>query len=165
MIRPALPARILIGMLAGLALGIVISEATYYFLRDGETRTPQLIELDIPAGTAEKVQRGQADPLLPDSMTFVIGDTLVVKNHDSVNHQLGPLFIPPGSSASLKLDSAQNYAASCTFQPGRYLGLEIQPALTIQTRLIGVLQAGIPLGFLFVLYGVFAIPIKKKAAA
>jgi len=165
MFRFPILTRIILGMLAGLAFGVAISEATYYFLQDGEARPPQVIEIHIPAGTAQRVLRGQPEPSLPESMTFVLGDTLVVKNRDSVTHQLGPLFVPPGSSASLKLDSVQKYEASCTFQPGRYFGLEVQPPLTILTRLIGILQAGIPMGLLFVLYGVFAIPIRKAVAA
>ena len=38
-------------------------------------------------------------------MSFVVGDTLVVKNEDSVEHQLGPLWIPAGSSASMPLNA------------------------------------------------------------
>ncbi|MFH1186469.1 MAG: hypothetical protein V1755_15775 [Chloroflexota bacterium] len=165
MLRFPVLTRIILGMLTGLAFGVAISEATYYFLRDGEARPPRVIEIHIPPGTAQNVLRGQPEPSLPDSMRFVVGDTLVVNNLDSVTHQLGPLFIPPNSTASLKLDSVQNYAASCTFQPGRYFGLEVQPPLTIQTRLIGILQAGIPMGLLFVLYGVFAIPMRKAVTA
>ncbi|HEY5982823.1 MAG TPA: hypothetical protein VIU38_05065 [Anaerolineales bacterium] len=157
--------RILIGLAAGLVIGAVISEATYFFLKDGESRAPQVVELDIPPGTAGRVQAGQADPSLPASMTFVVGDTLVVKNSDSAVHQLGPLLIPPGSTASLKLDTAQQYAATCTFQPGRYLGLDVRSPLTTETRVGGILQTGIPLGLLFVLYGVFALPRRKPAAA
>lgn len=148
----------------GLAFGAAISEATYFFLRGGETRTPDLIEIVIPAGTAEKVRNGQAEPSLPTGMTFVVGDTLVVKNQDSVTHQLGPLFIPPGTSASLRLNATEKYAASCSFQPGRYFGLDVRAPLTLETRLVGILQAGVPLGFLLVLYGVFALPYKKALA-
>jgi hypothetical protein len=161
MLRSVLAKRIAIGMLAGLVIGALISEATYFFLRGGEGRTPEVIEIVIPAGTAEKVRNGQVEPSLPASMTFVIGDTLVVKNHDSATHQLGPLFIPPGTSASLRLDSTQKYSASCSFQPGRYFGLDIRAPLTLETRIVGILQAGVPLGFLLILYGVFALPYRK----
>jgi hypothetical protein len=161
MLRSVLARRIAIGMLAGLAIGALISEATYFFLRGGEARTPENIEIVIPAGTAAKVQNGQAEPSLPTAMTFVIGDTLVVKNQDSATHQLGPLVIPPGTSASLQLDATRKYAASCSFQPGRYFGLDVRAPLTLETRIVGILQAGLPLGFLLVLYGVFALPYKK----
>src|SRR5574337_322221 len=101
--------RFVLSMLAGLLLGWGLSEVSYYFLQTGETRPPQTIELDIPPGTADRVARGQADPSLPTSMVFVVGDTLLVKNQDSAPHQLGPLFIPAGSSATMLLSVAKDY--------------------------------------------------------
>jgi hypothetical protein len=159
--RRVMLGRAMVGMLAGIAVGALISEATFFFLRNGEERTPAVIELIIPMGTASRVDAGQAEPSLPDSMTFVVGDTLLVRNRDSVSHELGPLFIPAGASASLMLATAQKYAAACSFEPTRYFGIDVQPALTLQTRVVGILQAGIPLGFLFILYGVFAVPSGK----
>lgn len=153
--------RIIGGMIAGILVGAVISEATYFFLRGGEGRTPEVIQIVIPAGTSEKVRNGQAEPSLPTAMTFVVGDTLVVKNEDTVTHQLGPLYVPPGTSASLQLEATQKYAATCSFQPGRYFGLDVRAPLTLQTRIVGILQTGVPLGFLLVLYGAFAVPHKK----
>ena len=95
--------RILFSMLAGILFGVVISEMTFYFLNTGETRPPQVVKLNIPLGTAERVARGEVGSDFAASMVFVVGDTLMVKNFDSVVHQLGPLFIPSGSSASMKL--------------------------------------------------------------
>jgi hypothetical protein len=165
MLPSVLSKRIAVGMLAGLAIGAVISEATYFFLQGGEGRTPEVIEIVIPAGTAEKVRNGEAEPSLPAAMTFVVGDTLVVKNQDTATHQLGPLFIPPGTSVRLQLDATQNFAANCSFQPGRYFGLDVRVPLTLETRVVGILQAGVPLGFLLVLYGVFALPYKRVVPA
>jgi hypothetical protein len=157
--------RIALCMLAGLLFGVIISEASYYFLRTGETRSPQVVELDIPPGTAVRVARGVADPSLPSTMTFVVGDTLRVRNQDTVVHQLGPLWIPSGATASMKLDSERDYAVTCSFQPSKYVGLRVQSPLTLGTRLMGILEAGIPLGFLIALYSLFAIPMKRGAAA
>lgn len=165
LIRRPILARILIGMAAGILVGALISELTFLFLRTAEDRAPQVVELDIPPGTAAKIDRGEPESSLPASMSFVVGDTLLVHNRDSANHQLGPLFIPAGASASLKLDAATRYAAACSFQPQRYFGIDVLPALTLQTRVIGILEAGLPLGFLFVLYGAFAVPRKRELAA
>jgi hypothetical protein len=148
-------------MAAGIAFGVLISEATYYFLQDGEARSPQVFEIRIPPGTAQQVRAGASEQTLPDSMTFIVGDTLIVRNEDVETHQLGPVLVPAGASASLHLDTAQEYAATCSFQPDRYFGIRVRAPLTLQTRAIGVLEAGIPMGFLFILYGVFAIPGKK----
>jgi hypothetical protein len=61
---------------------------------------------------------------LPENMTFVVGDRLVVRNEDAVDHKLGPLWIPANSSAQLSLDQEENLAYECSFQPGKYFGLE-----------------------------------------
>jgi hypothetical protein len=156
--------RVLLSMLAGLIFGVVISEMTFYFLKTGETRPPGTIELTIPPGTAERVAQGMSDPTLPASLVFVVGDTLVVKNMDSVVHQLGPLFIPSGSSARMKLDTEQDYSFACSFQTSKYIGLSVKPPLTIGTRILGVIQAGFPMGVLIALYVVFAFPMKKPSA-
>lgn len=150
----------MISMLLGLVMGAAISELSFLFLRE-TARPSQVIELVIPDGTAERVARGETPPSIPDSMTFVVGDTLVVKNDDSANHELGPLWIPAGSSASLSLDAVQSYVYTCSFQPGKYFGLDVHEALTLGTRLYGILYSGIPLGGLIALYALI-MPVKKK---
>lgn len=157
--------RIAICMLAGLVLGAVISEVSFYLLGPEQTRPPRLVEIDIPAGTGVRIAQGKSDPLLPSSLTFVIGDTLLVRNLDSVPHQLGPLLIPAGTSSSMRMDTVQDYSAACSFQPSKYFGLSVVAPLTLGTRLVGIFEAGIPMGFLFLLYGLFAIPAKKAAPA
>ena len=157
--------RIGISMLAGLLLGALISEVSFRLLDNGQTRPPKLVQLDIPAGTSSRLAQGQADPTVPTSMTFVVGDELMVNNHDSVSHQLGPLFIPAGSSASMRLASEQGYSLLCSFEPSKYLQLEVLPPLTLTTRILGVLEVGLNVGFLIAVYSVFAMPKPKKDAA
>ena len=145
--------RVLIPMLLGFLLGAGVNEISFLFLKTAAGRAPQRIELVIPPGTAAKVAEGVSNPVLPDTMVFVIGDILVVKNEDAVNHQLGPLYIPPGTSASLTLNQADNLALRCSFQVGKYEGLDVQEPVTLATRLGGIVVSGLPLGFLFMLYG------------
>ena len=162
---PIILRRIIVSMLAGLLFGVAISEMTFYFLNTGETRPPEVVSLNIPPGTAQRVALGEASPGLPASMYFVVGDTLTVNNLDSVVHQLGPLFIPSGSSSSMKLDSEENYAFTCSFIPSKYIGLSVRPPLTIVTRVLGILEAGLPMGFLIAVYSIFAMPLKKRVSA
>ena len=152
--------RILFSLLLGLVMGIILNEVTFLFLRD-TARAPKVVELVIPTGTAERVARGETPPTIPDSMKFVIGDTLLVKNDDIADHELGPLWIPAGTSASLLLDSVQTYAYTCSFQPGKYFGLDVHEALTLGTRIYGIIYSGIPVGGLIALYALI-MPVKKK---
>lgn len=130
--------RLIIVLFISLALVWIGSEVAFYFLRENTDRLPEQIELVIPPGTAEKVAAGESIPSIPDEMTFVLGDTLIVKNEDSVNHELGPLWIPPRSKASLVLDAADRYAYSCSFQTSRYLGLNVRQPTTWKTRLLAI---------------------------
>ncbi|HEX2989595.1 MAG TPA: hypothetical protein VHO49_02895, partial [Anaerolineales bacterium] len=95
--------------------------------------------------------------------SFVVGDVLVIRNNDVVDHKLGQLWIPANSSAQLSLDQEQNFAYECSFQPGNYFGLDVNEPLTLGTRLYGILYAGIPLGVLIALY-VLVMPAKKKTS-
>jgi hypothetical protein len=163
--RSVILRRIAWSMLAGLLIGVLVSEVSFYLLNDGTTRPPKLVQLDIPAGTAARLAQGQADASLPPSMTFVVGDTVLVRNHDAVAHQLGPLLIPAGSSASMNLATEQGYSLLCSFEPSKYLELTVLPPLTITTRIVGVLETGLNVGFLIAVYAVFAMPTGKKAKA
>lgn len=153
--------RILFSILLGLLVAAVTIEISYQVLKR-ENREPQQIQLVIPAGTAQDVASGQVPPSIPEDMTFVVGDTLVVVNHDEVDHQLGPLWIPAGTSASLKLDTEENYILECSFQPAKVFGMDVLQPVTLGTRLTGILFAGFPLGALFAVYSILLGSDKKK---
>jgi hypothetical protein len=119
--------------------------------------------MTIPAGTAALVARGQQPPSLPANMDFVVGDKLVVKNNDSVTHKLGPLWIPANSSVQLALDQEESVAYECTFQPGKYFGLQVNEPLTAGTRIFGIIYIAFPMAILFALYS-FLVPKKKENA-
>src|SRR6266516_7734031 len=126
--------RILLSTVLGLLLGVLISEVPLLFLQD-TARAPRNIILTIPAGTAEQVARGEQPPSIPENMIFVVGDRLVVKNEDVVDHKLGPLWIPANSTAQLSLDQEASFAYECSFQPGKYFGLDVREPLTPSTRI------------------------------
>ena len=158
--RKQLLVRMLLCLFIGVLLAAIGSELAFRLQGETSSRAPQTIELTIPAGTAAKVAQGQS--VLPASQTFVVGDTLLVHNQDSITHNLGPLVIPSGSSASLKLDQAGNLDYTCSFEPTQYYGIDIQAALTLGTRLEASLLAGIPLGVLLGVYSLVVIPLKPK---
>ena len=155
--------RIGLSLVVGILFGVAISEIPFIFLQE-TARPPKEITLVIPNGTAELVARGEQPPTIPENMSFVVGDTLIVKNEDVSDHKLGPLWIPANSSAELSLDQQQSFAFECSFQPGKYLGLEVNEPLTTATRIYGMLYVGAPLGILLALYSL-VIPVKNKENA
>jgi hypothetical protein len=90
---------------------------------------------------------------------------LVVRNEDIASHQLGPLWVPAGSSASLNFDSVQSYAFRCSFLTAKYMGLDVHSPVTWWTRVVGILSAGVPLGMLIALYLVFAVRPGRRQRA
>ncbi len=161
--RKALLIRFLICIAAGILVAIPISELAFYLQGNTTSRPAKTVVLDIPPGTSAKVAQGVS--VLPQNMIFVLGDTLVVNNGDSIAHTLGPLFIPPGGTDSMKLNNIGNLSYICSFQPTKYQGLEVQAALTLATRLEGIFIAGIPLGILAALYSLILRPLKKSIPA
>jgi hypothetical protein len=152
--------RVLLSLVVGLVLAWGLSEGAFWMLRDSSDHEPQNVELVIPAGTAERVAAGEAVPSLPPDMVFVVGDVLVVKNEDTTSHQLGPVWVPPGASASLVMRDASKYSYTCSFQPSRYLGLDVRSRVTMRTRLLAVLLAGPPMGVLIALYSFVLMPVR-----
>lgn len=155
--------RIAVSLVIGLVLGAAISEIPFLFLRE-TARPPQDIVITIPDGTADQVARGEQPPTIPDEMIFVVGDVLVVKNEDVVDHKLGQLWIPSNSSAQLALEQEASLAFECSFQPGNYFGLDVREPLTTSTRIFGILYAGLPMAVLIALYSLI-IPAKKTENA
>lgn len=153
--------RLLFSVGLALLLGVLISEVPFIFLQE-TARAPREIILTIPPGTTEQVARGEQPPSIPENMTFVVGDRLVVKNEDSVDHKLGPLWIPANSSAQLSLDQEESFAYECTFQPGKYLGLDVREPLTFGTRMYGILYIALPMAILIALYSFIFVPKKKE---
>jgi hypothetical protein len=162
--RSFLIKRLLVSIALGLLIGVTVSEVPFLFLQE-TARAPREIVLTIPAGTSEQVARGEQPPSLPENMTFVVGDRLVVRNEDAVDHKLGPLWIPANSSAQLSLDQEENLAYECSFQPGKYFGLDVREPLTSKTRLYGIVYVAFPMAILIALYSLVVIPKKKNAPA
>jgi len=161
--RKIILTRTMISLLVGILIAGIISELSYQLIGDKTSRAAKVVELVIPAGTGAKVALGES--VMPKEQNFVVGDTLVVNNQDTVAHVLGPVFIPAGSSASLKLARLENISYTCSFQPTKVFGLNVNEALTIDTRIQGILLSGLPMGFLLALYSLVAWPLKPKRLA
>lgn len=161
--KKSIAKRLLLSLGLGLLIGVLVSEVPFLFLRE-TARAPRDITLTIPVGTSEQVARGEQPPSIPMNMTFVVGDTLIVNNEDSVDHKLGALWIPAGSTATLSLDQEESFAFECTFQPGNYFGLDVREPLTLRTRLFGITYVALPMAVLIALYSLLLSPKKNENA-
>lgn len=155
-------ARIFLGLAVGVLFGWLLSSLSYQFSEDKTTvREPQTVQIVIPYGTESQMEQGSYSPTIPDSMTFVQDDILIVRNEDTVAHQLGPLFIPSGTSSALKLDTASDYTYSCSFLPKKFIGLNVLQRVTPGLQFQGILAIGLPSGMMLAVYS-YMLPGKKK---
>jgi hypothetical protein len=150
--------------LIALVFVLGFNEVTYRIQKEDTDRMPKTIEINIPAGTAERIAAGEAVSSAPTEMKFVIGDKLVVVNEDTVDHQLGPLWIPAGRSASLNLDMAANLSYQCSFAEGNYLGLDVRKPTTIATRITAAALAVPTMTIFLFIYSLVAYPVKTSAS-
>jgi hypothetical protein len=155
--------RLLIVTVIGLGLTLLFNEGFFRLQRESHDRPPQEVVLLIPEGTSQRVAQGEPVPSIPEEMIFVVGDVLVVRNQDTESHQLGPLWVPALSSASLNLDEPMQYVYKCSFQTSSYMGLEVKTPTTLGTRFQGLfLAAPATIIFLF-LYSLLLYPLQPAA--
>jgi hypothetical protein len=142
---------------------LIFNEVTYRMQKDDYDRPPKTVTLVIPAGTAELVAQEQDVPSIPSEMIFVIGDTLEVVNQDNVSHQIGPIWVPAGTTGSLSMKTADNLAYSCSFQTSRYLNMDIRSGTSLGTRLVGLFLAGPATAIFLFIYSLLVFPMDKKS--
>jgi hypothetical protein len=144
---------------------LAISEIAHALQREDFDRPAEIVSITIPAGTAQKVAAGQDEPSIPAELSFVVGDTLLVYNDDSADHELGPLFIPAGASASLLMSDANQFEIACSFRPSQFLGLTVQEATTLNIRLVALAYVTPATTIFIFLYSLALWPLKKEQAA
>jgi len=119
----------------------------------GATRAPQQIEYVIPVGTEKIVAAGNAVPTLPDKWQFLVGDVLLLRNEDIVNHQFGPFWIPAGATITMPLERASKFSYLCSVHPNGSIQMEVLPPNYWTRVLYPILYLGFPIG------GVFALSV------
>ncbi|WP_322791330.1 hypothetical protein [Bellilinea sp.] len=145
-------------LLISSVFAFAVSEVSYQLVKDQSERPPQVVEILIPAGTAQQIANGENGPALPE-MKFVEGDTLVVRNLDDVSHQLGPLWVLPGSSSRMTLDRPSQYTMECSFQQTRSLGIDVLARAKASDRVFGIISIGFPTWILLWLYTLVVKPL------
>lgn len=156
--------RMWISLAISLVFAFVVSEVSYQLVKDSGERPPRNVEILIPAGTAQRIAAGGAGPVLPE-MRFVEGDTITVRNLDSVAHQLGPLFVPPGTASVLNLDRPSQYTMECSFQETRSIGIDVLPRAKTSDRVFGIISIGLPTWILLWLYTLIVKPLPGNEPA
>lgn len=157
--------RLLITGLIATIFIAALNEISYRFRKTDTDRAPETFELVIPAGTAEQVAQGEEPAAIPNELSFVVGDTLLVRNEDDVDHQMGPLWVPAGASASMSMEEKNKYAYNCSFKSTQYLGLDVLPRTTWSSRLQALTLATPPMTMFLFVYSLVTFPLDNEKAS
>ncbi len=160
-VKKTLIIRFVISMIFAMVFGFAISEFSFQTTTNSENEQ-QDYEITIPLGTSERIEKGLPVPSIPENMVFYEGDKIIVINEDITSHQLGPIWVPAGSTGTLTLENPQSFTLSCSFQTSKILGLDVLPRLTNSVRFEGVLAIGLPSGVLFWLFSIVIFPLEIK---
>jgi hypothetical protein len=68
----------------------------------------------IPAGTSARIAAGEQVNVMPTKLVVHVGDTLILRNDDSVTQQMGPLSVNAGSVLKMKFARRGTIEGTCT---------------------------------------------------
>ncbi len=147
--------RCLPGAVAGLAAGVVLSLAAAAASGGLADRGPEVVLVAIPRGTADLIARGATTSPIPADLRLRPGDTLVVRNDDTVGHRFGGYTVAPGTILTLPVASADRGRFVCSFHPSGTLALDVvEPASPLGIVASSLLVA-LPVGLLLAALSVF----------
>jgi hypothetical protein len=106
------------------------------------------VELTIAAGTAALVRSGEVPPDVPRELVLRAGDTLAVRNLDSVMHRVGPLWVAPDALERSAVGPAFFAGAdlTCTIHPAGALSVLPRSRPGLASTIPVALLAALPLG-------------------
>ena len=102
--------------LLAIASGLLVWTVTR---SDGTTRPPKTIELVVPKGARKRLDAGEAVVVMPNKLEFRVGDRIVIRNEDIVNHSVGPYHVRPGEEFTFTFGSPGRYAGYCPVSDGK----------------------------------------------
>ena len=84
----------------------------------GASATGRVTEIIIPAGTQDKLDRGEPVNVMPAELYFKIGDVLRIRNDDSVDQVAGPFRVEAGKRFELTFGATGEYGGYCSLSGG-----------------------------------------------
>lgn len=87
------------------------------------------LRFDIPAGTWERIRKGDPVEALPATIHLTLGvkDVLVLRNRDSAPHTFGPVLIAPGQLYRMPFQEAEGKRFPSTARVSGQIGIVVDP--------------------------------------
>lgn len=109
--------------MAAAAAILVIAAAVAAFAiwnRDdgGAATSGETIEIVVPAGTQERLDRGEEVIVMPSPLELRVGDRLLIRNEDTVDQSVGPFIVKAGREFSFTYGAAGTFQGYCPVSEG-----------------------------------------------
>ena len=106
-------------MVAGLALVVLLVGLTGCSDRQAgvewrESGMPATYDYFIPAGTASRIAAGRTFDIVPQRLDVKVGETIRIRNQDTVGAEVGVFFVGPGETVSMKFTKRGVLRGKCT---------------------------------------------------
>ncbi len=79
----------------------------------------RVVEIVVPLGTQERLDRGEDVVVMPAELRFEVGDTLVIRNEDVVDQSVGPYKVRAGQEFELRYGAPGHYVGMCPLTEGK----------------------------------------------
>ena len=84
------------------------------------------IVIDIPAGTAAEIRKGEDPGVVPARIEGSVGDELKVVNRDSLSHTVGPFLVESGQTLTSALEREGVFEGECSLHPSDRVALVVR---------------------------------------
>ena len=78
---------------------------------------PQEYKVTVPAGTGERIAKGEQIELIPRDLGLSVGDTMIIENQDDRNHTVGPFAVRAGETLTYTFSNAGVFKGACSVHP------------------------------------------------
>lgn len=70
-------------------------------------------EIVVPAGTMERLGRGEVVDVMPSRLELEVGEVLTVRNEDAFTQAVGPWVVAPGEELEVSYGAPGRYEGEC----------------------------------------------------
>ena len=84
------------------------------------------VRIEVPTGTADRLEAGEEVDLLPRTLEVDVGDRLVIVNHDRVAHEVGPYAVAAGQRLEQTFTAPGTIEGVCTLHPSGAITIEVR---------------------------------------
>lgn len=99
-------------MAASILVGLLVAGGDDGAGPDGAAVVVQ--EFAIPPGSFQRVAAGEDVEVIPAELHLSVGDTIRIRNEDTVGQTVGPYYVPAGQSVQQTFDEDATYEGICT---------------------------------------------------